>query len=881
MDLPSESLPAFAALADRYRLEQELGRGGMATVYLAHDLKHERDVAIKVLRPELAAILGRQRFLNEIRLTAKLDHPHILTLIDSGETDGVLWYVLPFIRGESLRARLQRERQLGVNAALAITSQIAGALDYAHRQGVIHRDIKPENILLHEGEAMLADFGIALAVQQAGGRRLTETGLSLGTPEYMSPEQASGDRDLDARSDVYSLAAVAYEMLAGEPPHTGATVQAVIAKLLHERPIALRRLRDTVPEGVDAAVARALAKVPADRFSGAKEFAAALTAEPATESSTRVLPAAPASAPRPHRPRLVWAGIGLLILAVAGVGIFRESGSPPPAVIAAPVKLTNSGDITAAALSPDGTRLASSARECDSAGRCTYALVLRDLGGAGELKIVERLGSLIRIEWSPDARYLLFRGTDADGRFGVFRVGVLGGAVGYVGCCVAHFLSSADTVLLATENAARSRVLRVITPADGRAHDSIVSDKQGFFFIGAPSPDGKLIAELVREGPTTSLVIFDRGGTQLDSAALGLTIEDRPVWDPDGSGVILKAVASEGSALAHLERVPVDRHGRLGTPGVIGGITISDLEEFSIAGPGRALIYLGGGEEQTVSALTRRSPGTLSFRSRLLRRSTGDLAAGLSPDGRLVFLLSRPPDSPRRQGSILPFDGGPEIAIPPPPGGEVLDATWTWDGSRLLYLVRRAAPPDTVYSFSLASGQARVIGPFERGLQTVGPNLLALVGDSAIVLTDTNLVELRQLPDPDRSEGPGWVYGSPDGTSLVTLRWNAGFDVIQITRVSLENGRRQRLGELRIEAPAGMFSEPDGSIQIPVLETLGTLAFYRLDRHGGPPVRLGSEPVEGAVSYTYSRDGRRAVKVESRPRGDVWMIRNFDGRAER
>jgi hypothetical protein len=168
-----------------------------------------------------------------------------------------------------------------------------------------------------------------------------------------------------------------------------------------------------------------------------------------------------------------------------------------------------------------------------------------------------------------------------------------------------------------------------------------------------------------------------------------------------------------------------------------------------------------------------------------------------------------------------------------------------------------------------------------QGLRTVGPNLLALVGDSAIVLTDTNLVEVRQLPDPDRSEGPGWVYGSPDGTSLVTLRWNAGFDVIQIARVSLENGRRQRLGELRIEAPAGMFSEPDGSIQIPVLETLGTLAFYRLDRHGAPPVRLGSEPVEGAVSYTYSRDGRRAVKVESRPRGDVWMIRNFDGRVAR
>ena len=193
------------ALADRYTIERELGAGGMATVYLARDLRHDREVALKVLRPELAAVLGADRFLNEVRITARLDHPHIVTLIDSGESDGFLWYVLPYIRGESLRARLDRERQLGIDEALAITRQIATALDFAHQHDVVHRDIKPENILLHEGEAMLADFGIALAVKEAGGNRLTETGLSLGTPQYMSPEQATGDRQLDARSDVYSL----------------------------------------------------------------------------------------------------------------------------------------------------------------------------------------------------------------------------------------------------------------------------------------------------------------------------------------------------------------------------------------------------------------------------------------------------------------------------------------------------------------------------------------------------------------------------------------------------------------------------------------------------------------------------------------------------
>src|SRR5436853_3234392 len=208
-----------AALSDRYIIERELGAGGMATVYLAHDVRHDRKVAVKVLRPELAAVIGADRFLKEIKVTANLQHPHILGLIDSGEVDGLLYYVMPYVEGESLRDRLTHEKQLPIDDAVRITREVANALDYAHRHHVIHRDIKPENILLHEGQALVADFGIALAVSAAGGSRLTETGLSVGTPQYMSPEQAMGDRALDARSDVYSLAAVLYEMLAGEPPY--------------------------------------------------------------------------------------------------------------------------------------------------------------------------------------------------------------------------------------------------------------------------------------------------------------------------------------------------------------------------------------------------------------------------------------------------------------------------------------------------------------------------------------------------------------------------------------------------------------------------------------------------------------------------------------
>jgi len=267
------------ALADRYTIEREIGRGGMATVYLAQDLKHGRPVALKVLLPELAATIGGERFLQEIRLTANLQHPHILPLYDSGEADRLLFYVMPNIEGESLRDRLKRETQLPVEAALRIAEQAASALDFAHRHDVIHRDIKPENILLHEGEAMVADFGIALAVKAAGGERLTETGLSIGTPEYMSPEQVAGERNLDARSDIYSLACVLFEMLAGQPPFTAATAQAVLARHVTDPAPAITTVRPSVPAPVAAAIAKALGKAPADRFSSASTFAEALRAE--------------------------------------------------------------------------------------------------------------------------------------------------------------------------------------------------------------------------------------------------------------------------------------------------------------------------------------------------------------------------------------------------------------------------------------------------------------------------------------------------------------------------------------------------------------------------------------------------------------------------
>jgi serine/threonine-protein kinase len=351
------------ALADRYRIERELGTGGMAIVYLAHDLKHDRRVALKVLRHELAAVIGGARFLAEIKLTANLQHPHILPLHDSGEADGTVFYVMPYVEGETLRHRLDREKQLPIDDAVRIARQVAGALDYAHRHNVIHRDIKPENILLHDGQALVADFGIALAAANMGASRMTETGMSLGTPKYMSPEQAMGERSLDGRTDVYALGCVVYEMLTGEPPFTGPTAQSIVARVMTDTPRQLRLQRQTIPPHVEAAVSRALEKLPADRFASAADFSVAL-ADASVKDAGEPRTGAPLHAATRSSARRTYALVALsAVLAVmAAWGWLRQ----PPAgrvmrysviLPQAIVDLFLSGaDVPT--LSPDGRRLA-------------------------------------------------------------------------------------------------------------------------------------------------------------------------------------------------------------------------------------------------------------------------------------------------------------------------------------------------------------------------------------------------------------------------------------------------------------------------------------------------------------------------------------------
>jgi hypothetical protein len=368
---PIPNLPAADrlsnALQGRYAMGRELGSGGMATVFVAQDIRHDREVAVKVLHPDLGAVLGSERFLSEIKTTARLQHPHILPLLDSGEADGLLFYVMPLVEGLTLRAKLERERQLPIDEVVRIATEVAGALDYAHRHGVIHRDIKPENILLHDGRAVVADFGIALAVTAASGTRMTQTGLSLGTPQYMAPEQAMGEKVIDARADIYALGAVTYEMLTGEPPFTGATVQAIVAKVLTEKPMSPTAVRDTVPWHVEATVAKALAKLPADRFASAAQFAEALAKPQLTADFTSARPAAPIASHgwRRHATAApaVWGAVSVLaVAAIAGWVTRLVPDETPVAPVArfmvGPGSVATLAPVPSLAVSRDGSRIA-------------------------------------------------------------------------------------------------------------------------------------------------------------------------------------------------------------------------------------------------------------------------------------------------------------------------------------------------------------------------------------------------------------------------------------------------------------------------------------------------------------------------------------------
>jgi hypothetical protein len=662
--------PAYldAIVSDRYKIERELGRGGMATVYLAQDIKLERMVALKVLSPELGAVLGAERFLTEIKITARLDHPHILTLIDSGNAGGHLFYVLPFVRGESLRDLMRRETQLGVEQALAITKQVASALDYAHKNGVVHRDIKPENILLQEGEAMLADFGIALAVKEAGGDRLTQTGLSLGTPQYMSPEQATGDRRLDARSDVYSLAAVLYEMLVGDPPMSGATVQAVIAKLLTEAPTRVRVVRPSIPQGVDDAIAKALSKVPSDRFGSAGEFVKALEAAPAPGTGAMATSAAPRG-----KTGLIAAAVAALAV-VGAVGWAATTGKfgakDTSAALRDRRQLTITGNVSVPALSPDGKQLAYFVKECQGA-TCTYALTVQDVGSPATRRVLEGATAGYGIEWAGDRRNLLVNGI-FNGRGGGYLVSALGGTPRFVSSIGSTFYAGGDSLLMASEETDSTTAIRV-AGLDGTVRETFSIKGTGAHLGTMASIPGttRFVVMFVADGRGHWRIIDRRTGqvsdTLVNTCTCGGTASHDALWmtraGPTATEAVVRvAVDSASGKLAqHQDTI---YNGR--------------FSSVSVTADGTQMAVDDGTSSFTTVALPVRDlvAGKWPAGAPLSKSTTREQAL-VSPDGARVLLVRVIPGAngvQERRLAVTSWPGGTEAALNP--SGAVYSARW-------------------------------------------------------------------------------------------------------------------------------------------------------------------------------------------------------------
>jgi eukaryotic-like serine/threonine-protein kinase len=665
------------SLSERYDIKREIGAGGMATVYLAQDLRHDRPVALKLLNPELGAVLGPERFLSEIRVTANLQHPNILPLFDSGAADGLLYYVMPYVEGETLRARLNREKQLPVEEAVRMTVAVASALDYAHSHGVIHRDLKPENILLQAGQPVIADFGIALAVSNAGGNRITQTGLSLGTPQYMSPEQATGDRTIDGRSDIYSLGAVAYEMLTGEPPHTGSTSQAIIARMLTENPRPMRTTRPSIPEHVDFAVKHALEKLPADRFSTAHEFAEAMQGR--NTAGTTGLYAFNQTASRTAA--LTWKAklrdpitIGLAAIAAAALAfaILRTPKSTGPQkvvryVLAAPDSLKPVQNTPwPAAISPDGGTVVYS----PLAGPGLFYLKTDEL----DARPIPGTQNATQPHFSPDGQWVAF---ESNGKLRKVRLG--GGAP--VAVTDANSENGADwtpkdEIILGSEGSKRG--LSQVSAAGGDLVEFVRPDKsQGEtdYLWPISAPDGNSVIFTIWTGSLASaqLASVSVGGTDVKKLGVKgirpLAVVGRTLVYVQSDGLVMALALNRSYREATGHAVPV-----LDPVGVPPG-TNGNSEIF--VSPNGALVTSRGGQSSELAWVAR--DGTISLVSKDVRTYG---VPRLSPDGRRVAVAIT--DEGKSDVWIRDLSNGTVSRLTA--SGSAGSPAWSPDGSMVYYL---------------------------------------------------------------------------------------------------------------------------------------------------------------------------------------------------
>lgn len=770
------------SLADRYHIEREIGAGGMATVYLARDLRHDRKVALKVLRPDLGAVLGVERFLSEIKVTANLQHPNLLPLFDSGEADGLLFYVMPYVEGESLRARLDREKQLPLDEAIRISVAIANALDYAHSHGVIHRDLKPENILLQSGQPVIADFGIALAVSNAGGNRITQTGLSLGTPSYMSPEQATGDRVIDARSDIYSLGAMTYEMLTGEPPHTGNTSQAVIARMLTEKPRPIRSTRAAVPDYVDASVQRALEKIPADRFSTAHEYADALQGRMDLSASKAFTSASTAAGAQPP----VWKqelknplvlSLAALLLIVVAAAAFRERTRAPAQ---RPVRFVLATPDSAravtnypwpGAISPDGSTIVYSA---SVSGAPTLFAQKTDQLDAHVIPGTTAAGQPI---FSPDGQWVAF---EAGGK--LRKVQLDGSApitITEAGSFNGADWTTRDEIILGSE--LNKHGLGRVSASGGDMLEFAKPDKskgETDYLWPIAFPNAKTVAFTIWSGTLASARLATASVDNGDVVPLDIR-GIRPLAVIDG---VLVYLQMDGSVMA----VRLDRSGRH-TSGKPVPVLDPVIVEQGLNGnsgifvsPGGALLTSRGGTNSQLAWLA--PDGTTKIISRETRQFT---VPRLSPDGSRIAVAV----GDREKSSIWIYDLGTSTFSRLSSTEAATAPSWTPDSKRVVYLALGDKERFAIWSQNADGGS-----PAEKLLDlanltpavTISPD-----GRSALALSYTNNAWqlYRVALDSTRVSVPYLLSGgtgatqpsfSPDGKWVAVSSQESGQDEVSV-----------------------------------------------------------------------------------------------------
>ena len=862
------------ALGERYRVERELGRGGMATVYLAYDSRQDRPVALKLVHPDLAAMLGPERFLREIKLTAKLRHPHILPLFDSGESDGQLWYTMPYIEGETLRQRLGRQRYLHLDEALRITCDILSALEYAHQHGVVHRDIKPENILLEGDEAILADFGIAHALTAAGSERLTRTGVAVGTMMYMSPEQAAGQGEVDRRSDIYSMGCVLYEMVVGEPPFTGSP-QSVLAQHLTATPGVLRAPEGQIPTPIVRAVAKSLAKEPAERFSTAAAFARAL--EPAAELASPIF----------RTRRIVLAGgVALAVLALTFYAGHRASNTPagPGGSIATGLnrKLSQitfgEGLEEWPAWSPDGRRLAYVA-EVDGFRQ----LMVRTVANGNERQLSREPTDHIQPAWSPQGRLAFVRASsarstlepnDLNGWFpeggNIWSIDPETGAEVRLVDDAFNPAYSPDGRQLAFD-ARWGGARRIwIADASGRNSRQLTSDSSEAVVHTTPrwSPDGSRLAFRRIDGVKSDIVIIEPGtqvSTRLtDDNALDMD----PAWAPDGASVYFSSARGGG---LNLWRVRVGSRGAAsGNPEQLTTGAGDDVSPTIAPDSSRLVFAVRGVNSDLWRLPVNPATGATAGAAQPVVMTTRVESRGAwSPDGRSVAFNS---DRLGEMNIWLRGSDGTERQLTRGPGGDYQPA-WSPDGSRVVFFSARSGNAD-IWSASLADGRltrltedpATDINPF----YSPDGRQIAFMSDrggrSEVWVMQSDGSAPRRVTTI--GAGGHFLRWTADGRSIV-FRAEVGARV-QIYQVAVDDGTLTRLPD--VASGAHMSFSPSRAL---VLDVRGhkSLWVYPLDGQPGRQIFSFSNP-EIRIDYPiWSPDGRSILFDRAAPRGgDLWLL---------